>query len=642
MATRQFGEYRLERLIGRGAAGEVWLARDTAERSVALKILSVTGADPDYRRRFDREARIGSRLSNPHVVPIRAFGEEQGRLFLAMAYIPGIDVAARLHAGPLGAPEAVDLVSQVADALDAAHAAGLIHRDVKPANIRVHASGFAYLIDFGIARATDQPTITATGFTVGTLAYMAPERFTGHADASSDIYALACVLYECLTAQRPFGDTDAARQLHSHLHQPPPSVHKTDPAVPAALDAVIARGMAKKSKDRYPTAGAFAAAARTAVGMTQPVPRTPPDLDRAATPRPSTGTPAEPAHHQSNGSATPAGPQRPTGSPPEPSNPSGTPAPDGPRPPTGSPSESAHNTSDPGGTPTPGGPRPPAGSPQEPAHNTSNPAGTPARGGPRPPTGGPLESAHNTSDPAGTPTPSGPRLPAGSPLESARNASNPSGTAAPGGPQRPVGGPSEPVRHGSNPASPGARSGRQLSGGVPESARNSSNPVGTPMRPGQSGGPGWPSSAAAPGLAPPPGGAVAAGPRPTEVLPASDPALSGSYTGHSAALDRARPDPGGRRIKLAAIGVGTLVVVLALIAVISALASTLGNHQPSPAAPSSTTTAPHTSPRSTTVPPKPTTVPPSTPTKPFQLPSQLQIPIPPGFPTQFHIPGQTG
>ncbi|RDI51524.1 serine/threonine-protein kinase [Nocardia mexicana] len=282
--ARKFGKYRLERQIGRGAVGEVWLARDTAaERSVALKILTISAAeDPNYRRRFEREARVGAGLDNPHIVPIHGFGEQDGRLYLDMAYVPGIDLSARLRAGAIGVPEAVDIVSQIATALDAAHAAGLIHRDVKPANIIVHASGFAYLIDFGIARAPNQTTITATGFTVGTLAYMAPERFTGHADARSDIYSLACVLFECLTAQRPFGDTDPAQQLHAHLREEPPRPSAGNPAIPVALDAVIARGMAKEPADRYAHAGDLAAAARAAVGMPHPVPRTPPVLEPPA------------------------------------------------------------------------------------------------------------------------------------------------------------------------------------------------------------------------------------------------------------------------------------------------------------------------------------------------------------------------
>ncbi|PPJ25220.1 serine/threonine protein kinase [Nocardia nova] len=279
MTPREFGRYRLDRLLGRGSAGEVWLAYDPADaRTVALKILSGSAAeDADYRRRFEREARIGTHLDNPHIAPIHRFGEYAGRLYLDMAYIPGVDLARLVRSSAMAAPEAVDLISQIAEALDAAHAAGLVHRDVKPANIIVHTSGFAYLIDFGIARAAGQTTITATGFTVGTLAYMAPERFTGHGDSRSDVYSLACVLYECLTARRPFGDTDAVRQLHAHLHEPPPRPSTVAAHVPAALDAVVARGMAKRPDDRYRTAGELAAAARAAVGTTT-VDHTPPVL----------------------------------------------------------------------------------------------------------------------------------------------------------------------------------------------------------------------------------------------------------------------------------------------------------------------------------------------------------------------------
>ena len=277
VSPRQFGRYRLDRLLGRGAAGEVWLAYDSVDaRTVALKILSGSAAeDTDYRRRFEREARIGARLDNPHIAAIHHFGDLDGRLYLDMAYIPGIDLAKVVRSSTMAAAQAVDLVSQVAEALDAAHTAGLVHRDVKPANIIVHTSGFAYLIDFGIARAEGQTTITATGFTVGTLAYMAPERFTGHGDARSDVYSLACVLYECLTAQRPFGDTDAVQQLHAHLHQPPPRPSTENRDIPAALDAVIARGMAKQPGERFRTAGELAAAARAAVTMTTTPTRTP-------------------------------------------------------------------------------------------------------------------------------------------------------------------------------------------------------------------------------------------------------------------------------------------------------------------------------------------------------------------------------
>ncbi|MFI2474654.1 protein kinase [Nocardia xishanensis] len=263
-----FGNYHLERLLGRGGMGEVWLARDGSGVAVALKVLSTSySADSAYRRRFEREARLGVQLRNPHIVPIHHFGEVEGHLFLEMAYIEGVDLATRLLSGPLAPGRAVEVIAQAAEALDAAHAAGLVHRDVKPANILEHTSGFVYLIDFGIARSADGTALTAAGQVVGTLQYMAPERFEGTLDARSDIYSLACVLYEALTGRLPYGDGGPAQQMRAHLTATPPPASRAAAGVPAALDAVIARGMAKDPRDRYATAGAFAAAAREALGL---------------------------------------------------------------------------------------------------------------------------------------------------------------------------------------------------------------------------------------------------------------------------------------------------------------------------------------------------------------------------------------
>jgi serine/threonine-protein kinase len=260
-AGGSFGNYRLERLVGRGGMGEVWLARDRTGGIVALKVLSAAySADPAYRRRFEREARLGAQVRNPHIVPIRAFGEVDGHLFLEMVYIEGIDLATRLRSGALVPARAVEVIAQAAEALDAAHAAGLVHRDVKPGNILEDTSGFVYLIDFGIARAADGSALTATGLVVGTLGYLAPERFTGTADVRSDVYSLACVLYETLTGKLPYGDGDPAQQMHAHLMAEPPRASRAVEGVPPALDAVIARGMAKEPGERYASAGEFAAA----------------------------------------------------------------------------------------------------------------------------------------------------------------------------------------------------------------------------------------------------------------------------------------------------------------------------------------------------------------------------------------------
>lgn len=275
MAAARFGRYRLDRLLGSGGMGQVWLAYDTeAGRRVALKLLSAAlTADETYRRRFEREARVIAGLDSPHIVPIHAHGAVDGRLYIEMAYVDGTDLGARLATGgPLPAGVAVAVVAQVATALDCAHAAGLVHRDVKPSNIVVRPDGFAVLIDFGIAHGVGHTQMTTAGMAIGTWAYMAPERFSGTADARADVYSLACVLYECLTGKRPFGDSDPARQMHGHLMTVPPSVAGL-PGVPAEFDAVIARGLAKEPADRYPSAGEFAAAAqRVLPGSGGPMP----------------------------------------------------------------------------------------------------------------------------------------------------------------------------------------------------------------------------------------------------------------------------------------------------------------------------------------------------------------------------------
>ncbi|MFE9582352.1 protein kinase [Nocardia sp. NPDC006044] len=272
MGEVRFGGYRLERLLGRGGMGQVWLAYDDAgTRWVALKLLpSELAADAGYRKRFEREAEVVAKLRDPHIPRIHRFGEIDGRLFIDMEFVEGQDLASKVAAGKLAPAAAVGIVGQVAVALDVAHRAGLVHRDVKPSNIVVHASGFAYLIDFGIAHGIGQTAVTTTGLAIGTLAYMAPERFTGKADARADVYSLGCVLYECLTAARPYGDTDPAQQMHAHLMIDPPRAASHNAAVPAALDAVIARAMAKQPADRYSTAGDFAAAAHAAIDARPP------------------------------------------------------------------------------------------------------------------------------------------------------------------------------------------------------------------------------------------------------------------------------------------------------------------------------------------------------------------------------------
>lgn len=267
MGERWFGHYRLERLLGSGGTSQVWLAHDThADRDVALKVFAAeSAADSAQRQRFTREARLAAQLRGPHTVTMHDYGELDGRLYLDMEFVDGVNAAALLRAhGPLTPDRAVRIVTQAAAALDAAHRIGLVHRDVKPSNLMVTPAEFVYLIDFGTATRVDQPPLTATGHTVGTLGYLAPERFTGSADARSDQYALACVLYELLTGGRPFGDSDSPEQMHAHLMRPPPLASAAAAGVPAGLDAVIVRGMAKDPDERWPSAGALAAAAQAA------------------------------------------------------------------------------------------------------------------------------------------------------------------------------------------------------------------------------------------------------------------------------------------------------------------------------------------------------------------------------------------
>ena len=210
MEGTPFGRYRLVELLGRGGMGEVWRAHDTViDRTVAIKtLLPHFAQDKTFEHRFRREARAAARLDDPHVVPIYDVGEIDGRLYVAMRLINGEDLQTLLNRGPLGPDRAVGITEQVASALQAAHEVDLVHRDVKPSNILVTEDDFAYLIDFGIARAAGETGLTSTGATIGTWSYMAPERFsTGDIKPSSDIYALACVLYQSLTGQLPFPGT---------------------------------------------------------------------------------------------------------------------------------------------------------------------------------------------------------------------------------------------------------------------------------------------------------------------------------------------------------------------------------------------------------------------------------------------------
>src|SRR3954468_6079550 len=275
----QFGPYRQLRLIGKGGMGEVYEAQDTVkDRIVALKLLPEgVSHDPVFRKRLQREAHSAGRLQEPHVVPIHDYGEIDGVLFVDMRMINGTDLRRLLkNFGPMTPARAVAIVRQVASAIDAAHESGIMHRDVKPENILITRDDFAYLVDFGIANAATDEKLTELGTAVGTYAYMAPERFTNdEVTYRADIYALACVLHECLTGAQPFPADSVSVVITSHLMQPIPKPSEERPGIPVAFDTVIAKGMAKKPQDRYVSAGDLAIAANDALSER--------DQDQAAT-----------------------------------------------------------------------------------------------------------------------------------------------------------------------------------------------------------------------------------------------------------------------------------------------------------------------------------------------------------------------
>lgn len=268
----RFGPYQLVRLLGRGGMGEVYEAEDTRKhRIVALKLISHQfSTDAMFRARMQREADTAGRLTEPHIVPIHDYGDIDGQFYVEMRMIEGVSLRMLLtHYGPLTAARTVAIVRQIAAALDAAHANGVTHRDVKPENILITNDDFAYLVDFGIARGSTDPGLTQGGFALGTYNYMAPERFTGNeVTYRSDIYALACVLGECLTGTPPYRADSVERLIAAHLLEPAPQPSQLRPGrVPPALDGVIGKGMAKSPSDRYCTAGDLAVAAHDALSL---------------------------------------------------------------------------------------------------------------------------------------------------------------------------------------------------------------------------------------------------------------------------------------------------------------------------------------------------------------------------------------
>jgi hypothetical protein len=268
-----FAGCRIEEVAGRGGMGVVYRATQLRlDRPVALKLVAPErAADANFRARFERESRVAAAIEHPNVIPVYGAGEEDGRLYLLMRWVPGTDLQALIRrSGRLAPLHAAAIVAQVAAGLDAAHAVGLVHRDVKPANVLLGAedgSGHVYLSDFGLTLDSSSDTrVTQSGEWFGTVDFMAPEQFEGdHPDARTDVYALGCVLHAALTGGPPFVRSSVAGTILAHLNDPPPLPSAT-PGVPQAFDGVIARALAKPPSERYRSAGELATAALAAAG----------------------------------------------------------------------------------------------------------------------------------------------------------------------------------------------------------------------------------------------------------------------------------------------------------------------------------------------------------------------------------------
>src|SRR5262245_47804228 len=265
------GGFRVVSSIGEGAMGTVYLAEASGNR-VALKVLAPELArDERFRRRFLRETELAARLDHPNIVRTVAAGEENGALYLAMEHVDGSDLRELLRRdGRLEPDRTLHLLSQGAAALGAAHEAGLVHRDVKPGNILVGSEPDgerAYVCDFGLARHVSSPSsLTGDRGFVGTIDYVPPEQIQGGAiDGRADVYSLGCVLFECLTGERPFDRESELSVVFAHLNEPPPRPSEFRPDLPRGFDKVVETALAKSPDERYATCGELAAAARAAL-----------------------------------------------------------------------------------------------------------------------------------------------------------------------------------------------------------------------------------------------------------------------------------------------------------------------------------------------------------------------------------------
>ncbi len=275
----QVAGYRIAGTLGRGGMGFVYEAEHAVlGRKAALKtLLPELLEDGDFRQRFVTESQTVAALDHPSIIPIYDAGDADGVVYIAMRYVAGGDLAQLIDSGTLEMERALDILEQVAGALDAAHANELVHRDVKPANVLVEAGGRVYLTDFGIAKRARSRGVTQTGFFVGTLDYAAPEQIRGESvGAPADVYAFGCLVFECLTGKKPFErDTDVA-VMYAQLRDDPPSVHELRPELPVSIDAALARALAKEEDGRYANCRELVEAIRSCLGGVMPSTTTPP------------------------------------------------------------------------------------------------------------------------------------------------------------------------------------------------------------------------------------------------------------------------------------------------------------------------------------------------------------------------------
>jgi serine/threonine protein kinase len=265
------GSYRVETILGEGGMGRVYRALGQDGRPVALKLVKADLArDSVFRRRFDREADIASRVVHPNLVPIVDRGEHRGIPYIAQQFLSGGSLEQRIERdGKLPLEDSIRVCLEIAGALDALHEAGLVHRDVKPGNILLDEAGVAHITDFGLAKDRQASVLTKPGQALGSMDYMAPEQIRGvDVSAPTDVYALGCVMYECLTGSPPFADRQGMRILWAHLQEEPPDLRAARPDVREDVAWAMSRALEKEPENRPPTASAYARMIQIAAGMT--------------------------------------------------------------------------------------------------------------------------------------------------------------------------------------------------------------------------------------------------------------------------------------------------------------------------------------------------------------------------------------